>query len=110
MTIVKLLAEQRERFNKAKEELEAARVKPPDTKLPLKLTKETLQRFKSRIADLEKEKRAAVKAFDLKIKTGQAEIKRLEKELKQQTDDRKRKRTVTRRKTKQTASKKTSKS
>lgn len=110
MTIVKLLAEQRERFNKAKEELVATHVKPPDTKLPIKMTEKTLQRLRLRVADLEKEKRAAIKDFDIKIKAGQAEIKRLERELKKQTEGKKPKRPVTRQKVKRTPSKKTKKS
>jgi hypothetical protein len=82
VTIVKLLEKQQEIFTKTKEDLEAAILKPPDVRTPVKETEKTIERLRLRVASLKQEKQIVVQTFDRKIRFFESDIKRLERKIK----------------------------
>jgi len=81
MNITKILEEHKKVFLEAKDELEAARLKKPDREFPVKVKERTISTLKTRVTNLVNAKEEAVQEFDVRIKSMQADITRLEKEI-----------------------------
>lgn len=81
MNISKIIAEQQDNFLKAKDELEAARLKNPDRQFPVKIKERTIVSLEARVTDLVKAKEAAIQEFDVSIRSLRADISRLKKEI-----------------------------
>ncbi len=81
MNITKILEEHKESFSKAKEELEASRLRKPDREFPIKSKERTILTLKARVTNLTSAKKEAQREFDVSIKSMQTEITRLEKEI-----------------------------
>ncbi len=81
MNISKIIAEQQKNFLKAKDELEATRLKKPDRQFPVKIKERTIVSLKARVTDLVKAKEDAIQEFDVSIRSLQADISRLKKEI-----------------------------
>lgn len=82
MNIAKIIEEHKNSFLKAKDELEASRIKQPDREFPVKAKKRTLNVLRARVVNLTKARDEAVQDFTARIKSVEKDIVRLENEIK----------------------------
>ncbi len=81
MNLTKILEEHKKSFLEAKDELEASRLKKPDRQFPVKVKEQTIMSLQARVSNLVKAKEAAIQDFDTRIKSMQADILKLNKEV-----------------------------